>query len=272
MDHLRWKIARRYPAVLKEIDEDYRRRAITYGEKDDLKEQVEAATSEREAWRVLEEARRLRTAKTAKEKGPFELLPDHDLDRIIWDVNWEDIVADGERPEREYPYAVKELRRRYRSWSVEEQRDHWLRVRDRLPRSKWPDFVHISKKAERGLLALFKAAVAFEKAFYRVYREAKGTSPTFSFSDPSVEWPDMDEYIRPMRRIIRQLKSFREHDLKDLLRDIEDRLIWLEENRNHFNIYSYILNTVQKIVSHLESYQKDYEEAGGTLSVRLKRT
>lgn len=58
----------RYPAVLADIERDYRRGALTRGERTELREAVLNASSEREAWKIVDQHRRGRVA-TSKVGG-----------------------------------------------------------------------------------------------------------------------------------------------------------------------------------------------------------
>ena len=62
--------AAKYPRVLHDIENDFNRRAITVSEKNDMQRRVRDADSEEDAWRIVDEARRGRTA-SAAEPGDF---------------------------------------------------------------------------------------------------------------------------------------------------------------------------------------------------------
>lgn len=54
--------ASKYPSVARQVEEDYRRKAITQGERGDLLKAIESAESRQDAERVVEQARKGRTA------------------------------------------------------------------------------------------------------------------------------------------------------------------------------------------------------------------
>jgi len=55
-------LASQYPSVAQEVEGDYRRKAITQGERRELLESIELAESQQDAERILEQARKGRTA------------------------------------------------------------------------------------------------------------------------------------------------------------------------------------------------------------------
>jgi hypothetical protein len=56
--------ASKYPSVARQVEEDYRRKAITQGERSDMLNAIENAGSRQDAERVVEQARKGRTAST----------------------------------------------------------------------------------------------------------------------------------------------------------------------------------------------------------------
>jgi hypothetical protein len=54
----------KYPSVARQVEEDYRRKAITQGERSDMLKAIESAESRQDAERVVEQARKGRTAST----------------------------------------------------------------------------------------------------------------------------------------------------------------------------------------------------------------
>jgi hypothetical protein len=77
--------AERYPEVVAEIEGDFRRKAITTSERDDLLRDVRRAPNEREAWGVIDRHRRSRVAGW---RDPINLPSLDQLKLRTLDVDW----------------------------------------------------------------------------------------------------------------------------------------------------------------------------------------